>query len=107
MLRGNKYPIIASASAVLFCLMNGFIQGRYLTNYIEYDVSWFYDPRFLVGHVIFLLGLAINIHSDAILRGLRKPGEKGYKIPYGESSRLSVRSKESHFTSTITLYRCN
>jgi 3-oxo-5-alpha-steroid 4-dehydrogenase 1 len=27
--------------------------------------------------------MAINWHSDGILRNLRKPGETGYKIPYG------------------------
>ena len=32
---------------------------------------------------MFFLGMAINIHSDHILRNLRKPGEKGYKIPRG------------------------
>ena len=32
---------------------------------------------------MFLSGMAINIHSDHILRNLRKPGEKGYKIPKG------------------------
>ena len=30
--------------------------------------------------------MAINIHSDSILRNLRKPGETTYKIPRGNSS---------------------
>ncbi|MGH0164270.1 UNVERIFIED_CONTAM: hypothetical protein FKN15_048165 [Acipenser sinensis] len=39
---------------------------------------------FLVrGGIMFLLGMAINIHSDDILRNLRKPGERNYKIPRG------------------------
>ena len=65
------------------CAANGYAQGRYLTNYAHYDVSWFLDPRFLVGHVLFLVGMAINIYSYGVLRGLRKPGERGYKIPHG------------------------
>jgi hypothetical protein len=28
--------------------------------------------------------MVINIHSDHILRNLRKPGETGYKIPRGK-----------------------
>jgi 3-oxo-5-alpha-steroid 4-dehydrogenase 1 len=32
---------------------------------------------------MFLLGFYWNNQADAILRGLRKPGETGYKIPYG------------------------
>ena len=65
------------------CAVNGYLQGRYLTNYAHYDTAWFYDPRFLIGHLLFLVGMAINIYSDSLLRSLRSPGETGYKIPYG------------------------
>uniref|UniRef100_S4RTG0 3-oxo-5-alpha-steroid 4-dehydrogenase C-terminal domain-containing protein n=1 Tax=Petromyzon marinus TaxID=7757 RepID=S4RTG0_PETMA len=36
-----------------------------------------------LGAVLWLAGLLINLHSDHILRNLRKPGETGYKIPRG------------------------
>lgn len=84
LVKGNRTPIVSVVSAFFFCVLNGYMQGRYLTQFIHYDMSWFFDPRFLVGHVIFLLGMAVNIHADSTLRGLRKPGETGYKIPYGE-----------------------
>ena len=71
---------------VLTCSINGYLQGRYLTNYAYYNLSWFYDPRFIVGHILFLVGMAINIHSDSILRSLRAPGETAYKIPYSTNS---------------------
>ncbi|KAM3835875.1 3-oxo-5-alpha-steroid 4-dehydrogenase 1-like, partial [Diretmus argenteus] len=32
---------------------------------------------------LWLVGLVVNVHSDHILRNLRKPGETGYKIPIG------------------------
>lgn len=32
---------------------------------------------------MFYTGMAINIHSDHILRNLRKPNEVVYKIPAG------------------------
>uniref|UniRef100_A0A8D2H359 Steroid 5 alpha-reductase 1 n=1 Tax=Urocitellus parryii TaxID=9999 RepID=A0A8D2H359_UROPR len=35
------------------------------------------------GFALWLLGMLINIHSDHILRNLRKPGETGYRIPRG------------------------
>ncbi|XP_041921303.1 3-oxo-5-alpha-steroid 4-dehydrogenase 2-like isoform X2 [Alosa alosa] len=38
---------------------------------------------FCTGSILFYLGMAINIHSDRILRNLRKPDEKTYKIPRG------------------------
>ena len=77
--------------ALLFTTMNGYVQSRYLLHYYSYNDQWFFDPRFLAGIVTFLLGLAINIQSDATLRSLRKPNETGYKIPKGISS--NERSK--------------
>ncbi len=41
------------------------------------------SPRFIIGTTLFLAGAAINIQADSILRGLRGPGETGYKIPAG------------------------
>lgn len=41
------------------------------------------EPRFVIGVALFFLGMAINIHSDHILRSLRKPGDTGYRIPEG------------------------
>lgn len=41
------------------------------------------DVKVVIGVVLFFVGFAINLHSDAILRNLRKPGETGYAIPYG------------------------
>ena len=34
--------------------------------------------------MLFFLGMLLNMHSDYILRNLRRPGESGYKIPRGE-----------------------
>ena len=39
---------------------------------------------FIVGLATFLMGMLINIHSDHVLRNLRKPGETAYKIPHGK-----------------------
>uniref|UniRef100_A0A2I2Z6U4 3-oxo-5-alpha-steroid 4-dehydrogenase C-terminal domain-containing protein n=1 Tax=Gorilla gorilla gorilla TaxID=9595 RepID=A0A2I2Z6U4_GORGO len=41
------------------------------------------DPRFLINFGLWLTGMLINIHSDHILRNLRKTGDTGYKIPRG------------------------
>ena len=84
MLRGKNTPLAPALVGFSVCAVNGYLQGRYLTNYAQYDLSWFYDPRFIVGHILFLLGMAINIHSDSVLRSLRAPGETTYKIPHGK-----------------------
>ncbi len=59
------------------------MQGRYLTAYAPsmLEDGGILHPRFVLGFVLFLAGMAINWQADSILRNLRKPGETGYKIP--------------------------
>lgn len=79
-----------------FNTMNGFINGYYLfsgkniffeNTIFEIDIShlytidWLASPRFIIGLAVFILGMAINMHSDRVLRSLRKPDETDYKIP--------------------------
>lgn len=59
------------------------ILGRYFGYYSNYPFNWYKTPQFIIGTIIFLIGMIINIHSDHILRNLRKNNEKGYKIPRG------------------------
>ncbi|NWX15551.1 S5A1 dehydrogenase, partial [Aegotheles bennettii] len=80
---GKPTPFFTFVLALLFCIYNGYLQGRSLTNYAKYASGWLKDPRFITGFIGWLIGMAINIHSDHILRNLRKPGETGYKIPRG------------------------
>ncbi|RMC15864.1 hypothetical protein DUI87_08069 [Hirundo rustica rustica] len=77
---GKPTPFFTFVLALLFCVFNGYLQGRSLTTYSTYPPGWLGDSRFITG---WLIGMAINIHSDHILRNLRKPGETGYKIPRG------------------------
>jgi 3-oxo-5-alpha-steroid 4-dehydrogenase 1 len=83
-IRGGKpTPFGVMLSALFFTAVNGTIQGRYLTQLHHYDDSHLTSPLFIIGTCLFLSGLLINLHSDSVLRNLRKPGETGYKIPYG------------------------
>uniref|UniRef100_A0A8D0DPU8 3-oxo-5-alpha-steroid 4-dehydrogenase n=1 Tax=Salvator merianae TaxID=96440 RepID=A0A8D0DPU8_SALMN len=84
LIRGGKpTPAIPFFMAFVYCTYNGYLQGRSLSNYAEYPSDWLTDPRFILGSIGWLSGLLINLHSDYILRNLRKPGETGYKIPRG------------------------
>jgi protein-S-isoprenylcysteine O-methyltransferase Ste14 len=77
-------PILIPLSGILFNLGNTYLNWHYLTVlHPPYPTSWFTDPRFVVGTAVFLVGWAINQHSDYILLNLRRPGETGYKIPRG------------------------
>ncbi len=80
----NQTPIVIALMAIVFNLANAYLNASQLSSpEANYTLSWLTDPRFLVGIVLFVIGYAINRQSDAILRSLRKPGETGYKIPYG------------------------
>ncbi|KAM6087781.1 3-oxo-5-alpha-steroid 4-dehydrogenase 1 isoform 2-T2 [Chlamydotis macqueenii] len=80
---GKPTPFFTFMLALLFCVYNGYLQGRSLSNYAKYPSGWLKDPCFIAGFIEWLIGMAINIHSDHILRNLRKPGEAGYRIPRG------------------------
>lgn len=80
----KRMPVMIMGSAIFFNLVNGFLNGYFLGNYGDlYTSDWLYSPYFMVGISLFVLGMMINIQSDNILLRLRKPGEKGYKIPKG------------------------
>lgn len=77
-------PVLIAAFAFTFTALNGYLNGRWLYAFgPARDVSWLWDPRFLVGAAVFLAGFVINQHADWVLIHLRKPGETGYKIPHG------------------------
>ena len=80
---GKPTPVFLSFLAFMFCVLNGYMQARYLTKFARYEMSYVSSPRFVCGVAIFFMGMAINIHSDHVLRNLRRPGETGYNIPRG------------------------
>jgi 3-oxo-5-alpha-steroid 4-dehydrogenase 1 len=78
----KRLPFLIILFALIFNTINGYINGYYLFSLSPlYDSKWFLDPRFILGSIIFFSGFIINLHSDHILRNLRKPGQNGYKIP--------------------------
>ncbi|XP_069463996.1 3-oxo-5-alpha-steroid 4-dehydrogenase 2 [Ambystoma mexicanum] len=81
--RGRPAPLHIVVLAVIFCSYNGFLQGHCMVYNAVYPDGWYKETRFLSGMLMFLIGMGINIHSDHILRNLRKPGEETYKIPQG------------------------
>ncbi len=79
----KRSSLVVIMIAVIFNTTNGALCGLGVSQFGDYDPSWFSDPRFGIGMILFVSGAAINIHSDSILRNLRKPGEADYKIPHG------------------------
>jgi protein-S-isoprenylcysteine O-methyltransferase Ste14 len=80
--RGRMLVSVA-AMAVAFNLLNGYVNGTWVSGSGTYPDGWLLDPRFLSGAVLFAGGFALNVRSDRALRRLRAPGETGYKVPRG------------------------
>jgi len=82
--KGKKMPLLVVFLAMIFNLVNGFINGYWL-GYISpgYSIAWIADPRFLVGVGFFVIGFLINQSSDHKLIRLRSGGKTGYFIPRG------------------------
>ncbi|MBR1426362.1 MAG: DUF1295 domain-containing protein [Paludibacteraceae bacterium] len=92
LMKGNsKMPLVIMALSIVFNLTNGYIQGYWLfvraaeePMYQElYTSAWLTDWRFILGTLMFLCGMGINIHSDYIIRHLRKPGDSKHYLPKG------------------------
>ena len=85
LIRGKEsMPITIILSGMTFNGINGYLQARWIYTFSSsYTPNWFFNPFFIIGVIIFLCGFVINIHSYSIIRGLMKPGENEYKIPYG------------------------
>lgn len=82
--RQTRMPLAIVAMAMVFTTWNSYLNSRFLFHFSAgYSSEWLTDPRFLLGVTLFVAGLAINWHSDWILRRLRRPGEKTYQIPRG------------------------
>ena len=68
--------------------LHGYLNARYFSEFGTYTAAWLTDPRFLVGAPLYVISMALNIHSDAILRNLRtqeevRQGIKEYRLPRG------------------------
>ena len=82
--KNKTTPLTIVASAIVFNVFNGYLNGRYLGVHAgEYTITWLQQPQFIVGTLLFLTGWAINFHSDEILLKLRTANEQGYNIPHG------------------------
>ena len=86
LIRGNsKMPIGIVLMGAVFNTLNALMQGGWIF-YIspaDYYDDWFTRPYIYIGGAIFIVGMVINLHSDAIIRHLRKPGDTRHYIPRG------------------------
>ncbi len=85
LIKGKKtMPLSIIAMGMLFNTLNALMQAGWLFYFSPadmYTTAWLTTPQFIAGTLIFLTGLIINIHSDHVIRTLRKPGDTAYHFP--------------------------
>lgn len=79
--KGKRMPLIIAASALFFNIINGLINGYFLSNTNYLEINYYI---LIFGLVIFFVGLVINIKSDNKLISLREENKDNkYVIPNG------------------------
>lgn len=82
----RKVPVSVILFALVFNTANTYLQARWIYTFSPesmYTTAWLKDIRFITGVFLFMAGFAIAKLADRELRTLRRPGETGYKIPFG------------------------
>ena len=82
----SRMPVAIMAMGIVFNVLNGLMQAGGLFYFAPegaYDGGWSYllQPHALIGIVLFVGGMAINWHSDHVIRHLRKPGDTRHYLP--------------------------
>jgi 3-oxo-5-alpha-steroid 4-dehydrogenase 1 len=75
----KKIPLLIVGSAIFFNFFNGVFNGAFLGSGTFVNSNYF----IAIGLIVFMIGMYINMRSDNMLLKLRKPGDTGYKIPFG------------------------
>jgi 3-oxo-5-alpha-steroid 4-dehydrogenase 1 len=85
MMRGKStMPIAIMLMGLVFNTLNAYLIGGWLYSEAPagmYGTDWLTSPQFIIGTVIFFIGMGINLHSDHVIRHLRKPGDTRHYIP--------------------------
>lgn len=81
--KGKNMPVVIAGFGFIFNLVNGFLFGYYFARFAEYEINYLVSPQFMIGFLLFLVGMYINWKYDNRLINLRLPGETNYLIPKG------------------------
>lgn len=81
----GRMPLSIMCMGAFFNTLNASMIGYWLFFHEVgvYGVEWFATPQFVLGLMMFGLGMYINIDSDRRIRGLRKEGDTRHYMPQG------------------------
>ena len=82
----SRMPVAIMAMGIVFNVLNGMMQAGGLFYFAPeglYAGGWAYllKPHALPGVLLFFAGMFINLHSDHVIRHLRKPGDTRHYLP--------------------------
>ena len=86
---GATFSLSVAIFGWVVTILHGWLYGRWVSELgAHLTVDWLTDPRFLAGICLYYAGFVLNVHSDALLRGLRPKGPlpegaPRYRIPQG------------------------
>lgn len=89
MLKGNsRMPVAIMSMGILFNVLNGIMQAGGLFYFApeglySAGIEYLLKPHAIIGIFLFFLGMGINLHSDHVIRHLRKPGDTKHYLPAG------------------------
>ena len=100
----QKVPLIVSVSATLVTMLNGYLQCFYLVQIESFSPlalppTTLEDVQRWMGIGLFFLGMAVNIHSDGVLRRLRSRFGPSQTTNSGKSN-VHKRQQQHRATST-------
>lgn len=81
----SQMPVAIMSMGITFNVINGLLQGG--------GLFWYPNPDFaegaayllrwnaVAGIALFIVGMAVNLHSDHVIRHLRRPGDTRHYLP--------------------------
>ena len=81
--RDKSFPVVIVLMAMIFNILNGFVNGYGVFHLDDYDISWLTSWQFITGLILFIAGFSINKTADKMLRNFRKISLKEYVVPKG------------------------
>ncbi|MDE0747823.1 MAG: hypothetical protein OSB23_08570 [Porticoccaceae bacterium] len=76
-----KMPFSIALTAFFFNITNVSIQAFGIFYFTQYSSDWMQSTPFIIGILLFVLGMLINIRSDYVIAALRKEKGPGYHLP--------------------------
>lgn len=81
----SRMPVVIMVMGIVFNILNGWMQAggifRFPPDGYAEGWAWLLHPQSLLGLLLFVVGMGINLHSDHVIRHLRKPGDTKHYLP--------------------------